>query len=148
MLAHSGRSLAIATVVTFIIMFLLEWLIHGVALMPIYEATANLWRSPAAMEDLFGFCLMRKLLQSGVFAWLFVRLYTGGGVPQGIKMGLWLGLLVGLAAFGSYVYMPIPLQLALGWLAANVLVGVVSGLVLALIFRDCTCPAMHSSPKV
>ena len=119
----------------FITMVLFNWLYHGHLLMGQYEATASLWRPMAEMESLMWFCMARQLLQSITLTWIFSRNYENRGVPEGVRFGLAIGILLGVMQAGAIVSLPIPTALALGWFAGEVLLGVLTGIVLALTFR-------------
>ena len=108
----------LATVVVFIAWTIIDFLTHGRLLMEAYEATAHLWRSE---QD------MNPVLMSGVtliYSFCFVALYQYFVNPKSLSTGLKFGALFGLAAgviggIGSYVYLPISLQLAGSWFAIS-----------------------------
>jgi hypothetical protein len=131
------KHVVILAVTAFAVMFGLEWLFHGIYMMPDYEATASLWRSEAEMQGLFGFCMIRKGLMAlaiaGLFGWAGK---SCGGITcpvKGAKFGLLIGLLLGANDFGTYIWMPIPMDMAIKWLIGNTLIGVVLGAVLAVV---------------
>lgn len=131
------KHVLIAAVVAFAAMFGLEYLFHGIYMMPDYEATASLWRPESEMQGLFHICLIRKGLMALAIAGLFC--WAGkscGGIccpVKGAKFGLLIGLLLGANDFGTYLWMPIPLDLAVKWLIGNTLIGVVTGALLGLV---------------
>lgn len=127
-----------ATLAVFAAMFVFNWLFHGVYMMPDYEATASLWRPMEEMNEMFLICLSKQLALAAVITWLFAQNYEGKGIPEGLRFGLAIGVLMGLLQFGGYVYMPISFDMALSWLAGGILLGVILGLVLARVF-ECKC---------
>lgn len=139
------KHILILAVTAFVVMFGLEWLFHGIYMMPDYEATASLWRTEAEMQGLFHICLIRKGLMAlaiaGLFGWAS-KACGGINCPiKGAKFGLLVGLLLGANDFGTYIWMDIPLELAIKWLVGNTLIGVVIGAVLGIVSGKLICKA-------
>lgn len=130
------KHVLLAAVLVFAVMFGFEWLFHGVYMMPDYEATADLWRSEEEMMGMMHICIIRKALMALAIAGLFCWLGRDcGGIKcpvKGAKFGLLIGLLLGASMFGSYVWMPIPLDMAVKWLVGDVVMGVILGAALGL----------------
>jgi hypothetical protein len=123
----------VSVIVAFVVLWLFEWVFHGMLLMPIYAETASLWRPYEQMGDYFYITLIRVL----VMAMIFTKFYKyacqscSSCYCAGIAVGLKLGVLIGIIHFGSYAYMPIPLTLAVYWLVGGIVQGVLTGLALA-----------------
>ena len=47
------KKVLISTVIIFIFVFIFEMILHGFMLRGLYMETANLWRSPEAMQSFF-----------------------------------------------------------------------------------------------
>jgi len=124
----------LATVVVFIAWTIIDFLTHGRLLMEAYEATAHLWRSE---QD------MNPALMSGVtliYSFCFVALYQYFVNPKSLSTGLKFGALFGLAAgvvggIGSYVYLPISLQLAGSWLAISLVELTAAGAIVGYLVK-------------
>lgn len=124
----------LATVVVFIAWTIIDFLTHGRLLMEAYEATAHLWRSE---QD------MNPVLMSGVtliYSFCFVALYQYFVNPKSLSTGLKFGALFGLAAgvvggIGSYVYLPISLQLAGSWLAISLVELTAAGAIVGYLVK-------------
>ncbi len=132
------KDVLIATILAFLVIFLFEWGFHGVYMMPDYEATKELWRSPEAMQELFHFSvigqLIRALAVGGLFCWAS-KSCAIRCPSKGTKFGLLIGLLSAGMSVGSYAWMPVPLEIPLKWAAGEIVMGVVIGVVLAVAFR-------------
>ena len=126
----------LAFVATFIFVFLFEGLWHGVLMVPLYEATAEVWRPPA--ESSMAFLVLGQLLYSLLIAYIFTRNYQANGIAEGLRFGLLMGLLVASIQVGTYSYLPIPLSIALLWVLAEVLKGLGAGAILAVIYEEST----------
>lgn len=136
------KQVMIGTILAFVTILAGEWAYHSLYMMPLYQETAALWRNPEEMQHYTQFNFISVALRALAFAGLFC--WAGkscGGIccpVKGIKFGLLAGLLVGAYAFGSYAWLPLPsIDIPLRWLAGDVVIGMATGLVLALGSRCC-----------
>ena len=123
----------ISSIVVFVFVFLFEFLFHGVFLTGLYEETTHLWR-PVGERNM-AFILMSQIFFSFIAVFIFTRNVEGKGICEGFRFGLYLGLVLGSLQLATYFYLPIPLTLTLGWVAAGVLKGLGSGIVSSLIYK-------------
>ncbi len=124
------------TLSLFVTIFFFDWIFHGIYMMPAYEATAALWRSPEAMKEFFHIGLIRQGLTALAVVVLYGLSTQGQGracCKHGVRFGLAVGLLLGISQFGGYAWMPIPLEMALSWLAGSLVLGVILGLELTVL---------------
>jgi hypothetical protein len=125
----------LATIAVFITCTIIDFLTHGTLLVETYQATAHLWRPE---QD------MNSALMSGVtliYSFCFVALYQYFVNPKSLCTGVKFGALFGLAAgvvggVGSYVYLPISLQLAGCWFAISLVELTAAGAIVAYLVRD------------
>ena len=78
---------------------------------------------------------MSQLGFSAVLAYIFTLHYEGKGIGEGVRFGLYIGMLLGSIEIGKYGYMPIPMVLMLSWVLAALLIGLGSGVVLSLVYK-------------
>ena len=123
----------ISLFVVFAFVFSYEFLVHGFLLQDIYTQTAQLWRPEEESNMLFLFT--SQLCFSAVFAYIFTLNYEGRGIGEGIRFGLYIGMLLGSIEIGTYCYMPIPMVLMLSWVLASLLKGLGSGVILSLVYK-------------
>ena len=123
----------ISSIAVFVFVFLFEWLFHGVILKGIYDQTAQLWRPEGEHQMVYLF--LSQICFSVIAAFIFTRNYEGKGIGEGFRYGLYVGLVLGSVQLATYCYMPIPLVLTLGWVAAGMLKGLGSGIVSSLVYR-------------
>jgi len=114
---------------------LLDVIAHRFFLAPLYEATANLWRPFDQMNVGLIYTVTAVLI--GVFIGIYSLLVR----PKSLRAGLTLGALVGVAlgissGFGTFVHMPIPLSLAVGWFITGSLKGLVAGAIVGAVIVD------------
>ena len=121
-------------VAVFIFIFLSDYLCHEFLLTELYEKTRELWR--AKDEHLMVFIWLGELGFAAVMAFIFTRHYENKGVMEGLRYGLYIGLLLAALKFGAYGYMPIPLVLTFSWMAISIVNGLGVGLVLAFVYKE------------
>lgn len=125
----------LATIAVFVTWTIIDFLAHGRLLMETYQSTAHLWRPEAEMN---------AMLMSGVtliYSFCFVALYQYFVNPKSVSTGVKFGALFGLAAgviggFGSYVYLPISLQLAESWFAISLIELTAAGAIVGCLVKD------------
>jgi len=134
-----------STIAVAIVLFALEYLIHGIWLKPLYEQTASLWR-PAAEMGMCPWCLIRLLVLAFLFTALYCKCkkakpevcdFTGKKEcpkKHALCFGIVLGLLIGTMMASSYLWMPIPGELAVKWFIGGLVEGIVVALVLSCTF--------------
>ena len=124
----------ISSIAVFVFVFLFEFLFHTLLLKDLYDQTAHLWRPEG--EHKMAFVLMSQIFFSFIVVFIFTRNAEGKGICEGFRFGLYLGLVLGSLQLATYCYLPIPLTLTLGWVAAGILKGLGSGIISSLIYRS------------
>ncbi len=130
------KRFVMAGVAAFIFTFLFDWAFHGTILMDMYAQTADVWRPMEEMELYHQWMLLTQILISLVITYIFVQNYEAKGIQEGVRFGVMIGLLIGVLQFGSYGYLPIPMDLAVFWLLGSVVYGVGIGVVLSLVYKN------------
>jgi len=117
-----------------LIMFLFESFWHGQYLMPFYETTHNLWRPMAEMQALSGWYAVVLVAMGVILSIIFSKNYECRGLPEGVRFGFYMGLLLGVTHFCAYVHMPISINLASLWFFGWIIEGVLAGITLSLTY--------------
>jgi hypothetical protein len=134
------KKVFIGFVVTFILLELLDILVHGVILMNAYQATQSVWR-PDMMQKMWILHIV-KIVVAFLVALIFSKGYEGKGIIEGLRYGLYMGLLMSVGmAYGTYAMIAIPYSLALQWFIYGVIEYVIVGAALALVFGKKAVPA-------
>jgi hypothetical protein len=127
------KKVLIGAVVVFVILEVLDFLIHGIILAPAYVATQNLWR-PDMMDKMWIMYIVSAVV-SFFFALIFSKGYEGKGIIEGIRFGLYVGVMMGVGmAYGTYTMIAIPYTLALQWFIFAVFEYIIAGIGVALVF--------------
>lgn len=108
-----------ATLAIAIFWMFLDWLVHANILAGYYMKTAKIWRSGEDMKDLFWMNTSLTALMAFLYTFLFEMF---DNKKSDISLGLLIGVISGVAAFGSYYFLPISMVVALVW-AFHQLVG-------------------------
>lgn len=126
----------LCVVAGFIALSVLEYVFHMIILAEHYQATASLWRPPEEMMGYSSWSAIVMLGFSAVLAFIFTRNYEDGGIPEGIRFGVMIGLLLGIPFFGMYAVMPIPIELAGAWFAGIVVEMTLVGILFSLLYKN------------
>jgi len=128
----------LASLAVFVVIGVLEMVIHGGLLKGIYQQTASVWRPEAEMMKMMWIMWVGYLIMAPLFTYLFSKgVEEGKGmVGQGLRFGLLIGIFIGAPmSLGWYVVLPIPGILAFYWFAAGLVESLAAGLTVGLIYR-------------
>ena len=128
----------LASVAVFVVIAVLEFVIHGVLLADMYRQTASVWRPEAEMQKMMWVFWVGILVFAPLFVLIYVKGYEKGkpGLGQGFRYGLYVGVMLSVMnSFGWYVMLPIPLALAFSWVLAILVEFTVAGIAAGLVYR-------------
>jgi hypothetical protein len=118
---------------------LLDGLAHRLFLAPIYEASAAQWRPFDQMNVRLIYAV--TLLLIGVFIAVYALLVRPKLLGADPALGAFIGFALGVSSgFGTFIHMPIPLQLAWGWFIAGWLKGLAAGAIVGFTIVDSAGP--------
>jgi hypothetical protein len=117
------------------IIFCFEVVAHSLLLVLDYaDMRPDIWLSLETISNtMMGWIIAKQALLAILATCIFSKYYKGDGMRGGIRFGLYFGLLLGLAGSGSYLYLPIPINISLKWLASGVLEGLCVGIAIAIV---------------
>lgn len=125
---------AAASFLIFMVWGAIDYLLHGLALKPLYESNAHLWRAQAEMKLPLIYLVVITLIVC--FVSIYSRFIPNKTFATGISYGAIYGLATGVGVgFGTYIHMPIPLALAWGWCLGGWLKGVAAGAIVGTIVK-------------
>jgi hypothetical protein len=123
----------IGFIAVFVWVFVAEWILNMYVMMPVYMATANLWRPPEEMKT--GVILIVQLLYAFFLTLIFSKGYTYKGILEGVRYGFYVCMITALpGAYMTYATMPVPYSLPLGWFIGGLIETVVAGVILSFVF--------------
>jgi hypothetical protein len=136
------KRLSLAILAGFVVIFLTDWLIHGVWLTPDYNATKALWRPEAEMNARVHWMFFAQFLCVATFVIIWATGFAGESVGTASVYGLLMGLFQQVWAIVDYVVIPMPPELAMKWFFSGLAQAVLLGIVTALIYKPRTVPVM------
>src|SRR5262245_35753096 len=123
---------------------LLDVLLHRLLLAPIYDASPGLWRPPDQMNVVLIYAVIFVVI--GVFVGIYKLLVRPKSLRAGLLLGAFIGLALGASAgFGTFIHMPIPLELAWGWFIGGWLKGLAAGAIVGAVIADPWNPSITGS---
>ena len=129
------KRFVLTTLAVFGVLFVTDFLIHGVLLEGIYEQTAQLWRPKAEMHGFGWVMLLSQLLFAAALTYVFPKGYERKGAAEGIRYGICISLLFGSHTLGMYAYMPVPPKLIIAWILSMSVQLVLSGVVISVLYK-------------
>lgn len=128
------KRIAIAAVVLLVVSAILDFVVHGIILGPVYEATKELWRPD--MEEKMWVWNLLNLMTAILLPIIFAKGYEGKGVVEGVRFGLLIGFLMATSmALGTYGMVAIPESLAVQWFLFGLARYAIFGILLALVYK-------------
>ena len=126
-----------ASLAVFVVSMALGYLIHGVILKPTYDSLKAIWRPDMAAKMWIEW--INAFLLAFLFTYVFTKGYEGKGIMEGVRFGLLMGLFVSIpVAYGTFMIIPIPFDLALQWFLYGTAQSMVFGAVAAAIYKPAT----------
>ena len=128
----------LAGLAAFAAVFVVDFVVHGRLLMGLYQQTSAIWRPEAEANQKMRLMMLGQLLFGLIFAAIYIKGYEPrkAGAGQGIRYGLWIGLLLAVPAICVwYVVLPIPFALARGWALAHLAECLVAGALVGFIYQ-------------
>ena len=133
------KSLLITIITTFVVLTATDYCIHQLWLMPVYNATASLWRPDMAAGGHLIWIHAGHLLAAITFAMLWaVGFAANAKITCGMKYGSFMALFSQSHTLIGYAVHPYTLELVWKWMVSGVLQGVLLGIVVFLVYKPAT----------
>lgn len=125
------KRLLLAILAGFAFILVSDFLIHGVWLVPDYQATASIWRSKPEMQARMPFMTIGQLLAVVCFVLIWARgpAQHSRGLGAAVGYGLLMGLFEQALTLIQYVVSPMPPELAAKWFVSGVIQAMLLGVV-------------------
>ncbi len=124
----------ISVLVVFLTIFVTDYIFHSILFESLYSDTSNLWRgedemlmTPMVISQ-FGFAL--------ILSFIFMKNYENRGLEEGLRFGLYFGLLLSTIQLGKYAYLPVQFELIEGWMLVDMVQCLFSGVLLSIIYKN------------
>jgi hypothetical protein len=129
------KSAALAAIAVFFFIVFAEWVIHGNLLKGLYNETGSLWRTDEQMKTMGIWMFIGYFLMAKYFTFIFARGCENGGIGEGFRFGILMGLFSAGGAFMWYVVLPISQTLLWSWVADSMFLSIGSGLIAGAIYK-------------
>ena len=133
-----NKKLWIGFIVIFIAMAVLNMIIHGFILSSTYQTdeVSKIMRPESEMNSMMWIYYVVYIIQAFFFAFIFSKGYEGKGIIEGVRYGLYMGLLMATPmAYASYAMYPMPYSLALQWFIYGMIQYIILGILIALVYE-------------
>lgn len=125
--------------VVYLGMNVLNMIIHMGLLSGIYHTEGMMRLMRPESEGMMWIYFVTSLVASYFFVLIFSKGYEGKGLGEGVRYGLYVGLLISTPmAYDSYASYPLPYTLALQWFIYSVIEYVILGILVAMVFGATT----------
>lgn len=131
-LIMKSRLLAVLSIL--VVWMGIDFLFHGIWLMPDYTQTAVLWRPMAEMKS--GLMHSVSVVTAFLFVFIWCTLISEKNSQKAIRLGVGVGLIVGIMQAGGYSYMPITTTIAIGWFFANLIKFSMAGIITGFLVKS------------
>ena len=129
------KRLVLAIIAGFVVIWVTDFLIHGVWMMPDYRATQSLWRPEAEMQSYMAWMLGAQLLTVITFILVWTRWADTARLGCAVGFGLLMGTFSGVWAIVSYVILPMPGSIACKWFFAGIVQCILLGIVTFYVYK-------------
>lgn len=125
--------------VVFIVMYILDYLFHGMIMQKYYKEILDLLRPEDKMLTYLPAMLLGQIIIAFGFTYIFIKGYEGRGIKEGVKFGLIIGIFFGVApAMINYAVYKITGMIMLYYFFWYPLEGIIMGAVAAAMYTPKT----------
>ena len=126
----------IGSIAVFILVMVLEFILHAVILGGIYSDNLQLLRPQSESSAMVPWMTIGFLILSFGFCFIFLKGYEGKGIVEGLRYGLYIGVTFAVStALIHYSVFPYPVSWVIAWIIAYPIEGMLMGMLFAAIYR-------------
>ena len=129
------KRLGVAFCAVFAVIFITDFILHGILLKNLYLQTAAAWRTEAEMQGHMVWMVLGQALTAFMGAWIFAKGYEGKGLGEGVRFGLLMGGFSSGHCLIQYSVSPVPCSLLGAWVIGTVVQMTLVGVVAAAVYR-------------
>lgn len=130
-----NKKVWMGAVVVFVLLSVLEFVIHGQLLASEYAKMPNLFRPQE--ETMVWLFFVTYAFVAYFFTLIFSKGYERKGIAEGVRYGAYVGFMMVIPmAYGTYAAMPITYALALQWFLYGMFEFILCGIALAIVFKS------------
>ena len=108
------KRFVLAALVSFVFIFIYEFIVHGNLMLGLYEQTAEVWR-PQEEADLLVMFISQVLFAVALAFFYPIVGLDDASCKKALPFGIGLGLVMAMPQIATYTYLPIPISISLLW---------------------------------
>ena len=131
------KQFIIAVIVGFIALGVMDYIIHEVILGAAYAPLAGtVFRTREDVNSRMWAMLLGELIFVVMFVWIYTFGFKGKGIVEGVRYGLYIGLMFSIvASLSAWAMVPITGWLALMWTIFGLIESIILGLIVGAIYK-------------
>jgi len=120
----------------FVLLQVIGYLVHEVAMGDTYHALAAAFRPEEQMNEMMWIMMLSGVVVLFLFCYIFTKGREGGGIMEGVRYGALMGVFLGIpTSVDPYVLYPLTQFVAVVWLASAIVSFTIAGAVFAAIYK-------------
>ena len=121
----------------FVLLQVIGYLVHEVAMGDTYESLAAVFRPEEQMNEMMWIMMLSGVVVLFLFCYIFTKgREEGGGIMEGVRYGALMGVFLGLpTSVDAYVLYPLTQYVAAVWLVTTIVSFMIAGAVFAAIYK-------------
>jgi len=136
-----------ASLVVFVVAFILNWIIHSLILGGTYNNYPEFFVAGIGGIGVF-YTIIKSLIFGFIFCFIFIKGYEEKGISEGVRYGLWIGLLIYVhIMFSSWSIFAISKAISFWWLILGIIEMIILGIIAAVIYKPAKVEAEVPKPE-
>ena len=128
------KRFVIASVVVFVAVQVMEFIVNGLIMKDQYESLKSLWRPDMASKMWLMYVV--GVLVAFLFTYIFVKGREGKGIAEGIRYGIVIWLFVAIPmSLWFWAMFPVPFKISLWWMVFSLIEYIIAGILVAAIYK-------------
>lgn len=133
------KKLFLAFLAAFVVLFVLDFLLHGVLLKSSYmQLPPAMMRSDAEFGRYFPLLVLGQMLIAFALALIFANGFAGGGVGAGVRLGLMFGLIYFGTNLITFAVQPFTAGIVAAWTIGGFIQMAIAGAIVGAIYKPTT----------
>ena len=124
-----------AFIAAFIVIFVFEFLWHGMLMKSAYMEVPALWRPEADFGTYFLLLLLGQAVIAFVFVGIYCRGFSGSGVPGGVRLGIMLAFLCIGGHLIQFAVQPLTTKILGMWFVGGLIEFSIVGAIVGAIYK-------------
>ena len=130
-----NKKVWIGFIVVFIVLEILDFLVHGVILAGAYKSIQGVFR-PDMSSKMWMYYVI-NIVTAFFFTFIFSKGYEKKGIMEGVRYGFYIGVWMSVGmALGTDSMIKLGRSMTIQWLIYGVIEYIIAGIALAIVFKE------------